>query len=146
MKKFEVEMDIHFTKTVHIEAPNEDAAITLAETMLLCTDALPLTDEDMIDLITTATEQGKQSSHGPVPADAEDDDDEFFCCGDCTVCGLCDEEDDGSDEDDEERIDELLHKLMEALEDATDAMGSALKVADALKEITGENIFSQMMK
>ena len=28
MKKFEVEMDIHFTKTVHIEAPNEDAAIT----------------------------------------------------------------------------------------------------------------------
>jgi len=31
---------------------------------------------------------------------------------------------------------------MEALEDVTGAMGSALKVADALKELTGEDIFS----
>ena len=146
MKKFEVEMDVHFTKTVHIEAPNEDAAITLAETMLLCTDALPLTDEDMIDLITTATEQGKQANPGEQSADADDDDDEFFCCGDCTVCGLCDEDGDDTDEDEEDRIDELLHQLMEALEDVTAAMGSVLKVADALKELTGEDIFSQMMK
>ena len=146
MKKYEVEMDIHFTKAVHIEAPNEDAAITLAETMLLCTDALPLTDEDMIDLITTATEQGKKTDSGAVPADAEDDDDEFFCCGDCTVCGLCDEDGDDADEDEEDRIDELLHQLMEALEDVTAAMGSAIKVADALKELTGEDIFSQLMR
>ncbi len=150
MKKYEVEMDIHFTKAVHIEAPNEDAAITLAETMLLCTDALPLTDEDMIDLITTATEQGKKTDSGAVPADAEDDDDEFFCCGDCTVCGLCDEDgddaDEDADEDEEDRIDELLHQLMEALEDVTAAMGSAIKVADALKELTGEDIFSQLMR
>ena len=95
MRKFEIEMDIHFTKTLRIEAPNEDAATVLAETMLLCTDA---------------------------------------------------EDDDESEEDEEERIDELVHKLMEALEDATDAMGSAIAVADALKEITGEDIFSQMMK
>ena len=46
MRKFEIEMDIHFTKTVHVEAPDEDAAVTLAETMLMCTDALPLTDEE----------------------------------------------------------------------------------------------------
>ena len=150
MKKFEIEMDIHFTKTLHIEATNEDAATMLAETMLLCTDALPLTDADMVGLITTATELDKKPVRKtePVDDDDEDDDDDDFCCGDCTVCGLCDEDDDDEnfDEDEEERIDELVHKLMEALEDATDAMGSALRVADALKEITGENIFTQMMK
>ena len=150
MRKFEIEMDIHFTKTLHIEATNEDAATMLAETMLLCTDALPLTDADMVGLITTATELDKKPVRKtePVDDDDEDDDDDDFCCGDCTVCGLCDEDDDDEnfDEDEEERIDELVHKLMEALEDATDAMGSALRVADALKEITGENIFTQMMK
>ena len=146
MKKFEIEMDIHFTKTLHIEAPNEDAATVLAETMLLCTDALPLTDADMVGLITTATELGKKPIHKAAPADEEDEeDDDDFCCGDCTICGLCDD-DDSNDEDEEERTDELLHKLAEALEDATDAMGSALAVADALKEITGEDIFTQMMK
>ena len=149
MKKFEIEMDIHFTKTLHIEAPNEDAATVLAETMLLCTDALPLTGSDMVGLITTATELDKKPVRKTEPVDDDDeDDDDDFCCGDCTVCGLCDEDDDDEnfDEDEEERIDELVHKLMEALEDATDAMGSALRVADALKEITGENIFTQMMK
>ena len=132
MRKFEVEMDIHFTKTVHVEAPNEDAAVTLAETMLMCTDALPLTDEDLVGLVTTATEQGGRHDCGG-------DDDENFCCGDCTACGIC-------DEDEEERIDELLHQLMEALEDATDVMGNALAITDELKEITGEDIFSQIMK
>ena len=149
MKKYEIEMDIHFTKTLHIEATNEDAATMLAETMLLCTDALPLTDGDMVGLITTATELDKKPVRKTEPVDDDDeDDDDDFCCGDCTVCGLCDEDDDDEnfDEDEEERIDELVHKLMEALEDATDAMGSALRVADALKEITGENIFTQMMK
>ena len=147
MKKFEIEMDIHFTKTIHIDAPNEDAATVLAETMLLCTDALPLTEADMVGLITTATELGKKPIPKAAPADDEDEeDDNDFCCGDCTICGMCDEDDDESEADEEERIDELVHKLMEALEDATDAMGSAIAVADALKEITGEDIFSQMMK
>ena len=147
MRKFEIEMDIHFAKTLHIEAPNEDAATVLAETMLLCTDALPLTDADMVGLITTATELGKKPIPKAVAADDEDEeDDDDFCCGDCTICGMCDEDDDESEDDEEERIDELVHKLMEALEDATDAMGSAIAVADALKEITGEDIFSQMMK
>lgn len=147
MRKFEIEMDIHFTKTLRIEAPNEDAATVLAETMLLCTDALPLTDADMVGLITTATELDKKPVRKSKPADEDEDDeeDECFCCGDCTICGLCDD-DDSDDEDEEGHIDELLHKLAEALEDATDAMGSALAVADALKEITGENIFTQMMK
>lgn len=140
MEKFEVEMDLHFTKTVHVQAPDEDAAIHLAEAMVLCTDALPLTNEDMIDLTATATEQGNPADSGTAVTDAEDDEAEVFCCGDCTLCALCDE-----DEDEEERIDELLHKLLEAVKDATDAMDSVLKVADALKELTGENIFSQMM-
>ena len=140
MKKFEVEMDLHFTKTVHVQATDEDAAIHLAEAMVLCTDALPLTNEDMIDLTATATEQGNPADSGTAVTDAEDNEAEVFCCGDCTLCALCDE-----DEDEEERIDELLHKLLEAVKDATDAMDSVLKVADALKELTGENIFSQMM-
>ena len=92
------------------------------------------------DLTATATEQDNQADSGTAVTDAEDNEAEVFCCGDCTLCALCDE-----DEDEEERIDELLHKLLEAVKDATDAMDSVLKVADALKELTGENIFSQMM-
>ena len=150
MKKFEIEMDIHFTKTLHIEAPNEDAATVLAETMLLCTDAMPLTDADMVGLITTATELEKKPARKPAPVeeDEDDEDDECFCCGDCTICGLCDEDDEASNDDDdrETRIDELLEKLEAALEDFTDSMSSLVGVARALKELTGEDIFSQMMK
>lgn len=153
MKKFEIEMDIHFTKTLHIEAPNEDAATVLAETMLLCTDALPLTDADMVGLITTATELEKKPARKPAPVeeDEDDEDDKCFCCGDCTICGLCDEDEEdaeeGSTEDDkEDRIDELLEKLEDALEDVTDSMSSLVSVARALKELTGEDIFSQLMK
>lgn len=145
MKKFEVEMNLHFTKTIYIQATDEDAAIRLAEAMVLCTDALPLTDEDMIDLTATATEQDNPADSGTAVTDAADDEEEVFCCGDCALCDLCAEDDDDSHEDEEERIDELLHKLLEAVKDATDAMDSVLKVADALKELTGENIFSQMM-
>lgn len=153
MKKFEIEMDIHFTKTLHIEATNEDAATMLAETMLLCTDALPLTDADMVGLITTATELEKKPARNPAPVeeDEDDEDDECFCCGDCTICGLCDEDDEdgeatNDDDDREARIDELLEKLEAALEDFTDSMSSLVGVARALKELTGEDIFSQMMK
>ena len=153
MKKFEIEMDIHFTKTLHIEAPNEDAATVLAETMLLCTDAMPLTDADMVGLITTAPELEKKPArkHVPVEEDEDDEEDECFCCGDCTNCGLCDEDDEdgeatNDDDDREARIDELLEKLEAALEDFTDSMSSLVGVARALKEPTGEDIFSQMMK
>ena len=145
MKKFEIEMDIHFTKTLHIDAPDEDAATVLAETMLLCTDALPLTDADMVGLITTATEMEKKPLRSST-SDEEDEGDECFCCGDCTICGMCDAEDDESDDGDEDRIDKLIHKLMLALEDSTDAISNVVAVADALKEITGEDIFSQLMK
>ena len=153
MRKFEIEMDIHFTKTLHIEATNEDAATMLAETMLLCTDALPLTDADMVGLITTATELEKKPARNPAPVEEneDDEDDECFCCGDCTICGLCDEDDEdgeatNDDDDREARIDELLEKLEAALEDFTDSMSSLVGVARALKELTGEDIFSQMMK
>ena len=153
MKKFEIEMDIHFTKTLHIEAPNEDAATVLAETMLLCTDALPLTDAEMVGLITTATELEKKPARNPAPVEEneDDEDDECFCCGDCTICGLCDEDDEdgeatNDDDDREARIDELLEKLEAALEDFTDSMSSLVGVARALKKLTGEDIFSQMMK
>lgn len=147
MKKFEIEMDIHFIKTLHIDAPNEDAATVLAETMLLCTDALPLADADMVGLITTATELDKKPVRKEEPADDDDDDDDDFCCGDCSICGLCDEDDDDTDdEDEEERIDELLGKLEDALEDVTESMSSLVSVARALKELTGEDIFSQLVQ
>ena len=145
MRKFEIEMDIHFTKTLHIEAPTEDAATVLAETMLMCTDALPLTGADMVGLITTATELEKKPSHKTTP-DEEDEEDECFCCGDCTICGMCDGDDDAAAQNEEDRIDELIHKLMKAMEDTTGAISSVIAVADDLKKITGEDIFSQMMK
>ena len=116
MKNFEVEMNIQFTKTVRIEAPDEAAATVLAETMLLCTDALPLTDQDMVALATTATELGTSRQAD----DAEEEDDEFedddafsdssLCCGvKCgRCCHLCDEDDDEDyeDEDEDEEYDE----------------------------------------
>lgn len=147
MRKFEIEMDIHFTKTLHIEAPTEDAATVLAETMLMCTDALPLTGADMVGLITTATELEKKPARPFTPAAEEDDgEDECFCCGDCTICGMCDEDEEAPENDEEDRIDELIHKLMKALEDSTDAISNVVAVADALKELTGEDIFSQLIK
>ena len=76
MKKFEIEMDVHFTKTIHIEAPDEGAATVLAETMLLYTDALPLTDEDMVGLITTATELGVKPVRKDEPADENEEDEQ----------------------------------------------------------------------
>ena len=142
MKKFEIEMDIHFTKTLHIEATNEDAATILAETMLLCTDALPLTDADMVGLITTATELEKKPARKPAPVeeDEDDEDDECFCCGDCTICGICDDEEEPSEEENrEERIDELLEKLEDAeepLDDARAALSSIEKFARAILKAT----------
>ena len=152
MKKFEIEMDIHFTKTLHIEATNEDAATMLAETMLLCTDALPLTDADMVGLITTATELEKKTVRKSAPVEEdEEDDDECFCCGDCTVCGICDEEEDDEDEDQDPvgangkpmGLDELmLHLSMymedaeEHLDDARAALSSIEKFARAILKAT----------
>ena len=151
MRKFEIEMDIHFTKTLHIEAPNEDAATVLAETMLLCTDALPLTDEDMVGLITTATELGPKPVREAEPADEDEDEDESFCCGDCTICGICDEEGDDEDEDLDPvgangkpmGLDELmLHLSMymedaeEQLDDARAALSSIEKFARAILKAT----------
>ena len=151
MRKFEIEMDIHFTKTLHIEATNEDAATMLAETMLLCTDALPLTDEDMVGLITTATELGAKHVRKAEPAGEDEDEDESFCCGDCTICGICDEEEDDEDEDLDPvgangkpmGLDELmLHLSMymedaeEQLDDARAALSSIEKFARAILKAT----------
>ena len=135
MKKFEIEMDIHFTKTLHIEATNEDAATMLAETMLLCTDALPLTDADMVGLITTATELDKKPARESQPADEDenDEEDECFCCGDCTICGICDEDDEDDYEDQDPvgangkpmGLDELMLHLSMYMEDAEEQLDDA---------------------
>ena len=122
MKNFEVEMNIQFTKTVRIEAPDEEAATVLAETMLLCTDALPLTDEDMVALATTATELG--TSRQADDAEEEDDDEDYED----------EDEDEEYDEDDESDpdlrtitgkpmgLDEMMLHLSLYLEDAEDSL------------------------
>jgi len=142
MRKFEIEMDIHFTKTLHIEAPNEDAATVLAETMLLCTDALPLTDEDMVGLITTATELGAKPVRKAEPADEDEDEDESFCCGDCTICGICDEEEDDEDEDLDPvgtngkpmGLDELMLHLSMYMEDAEEQLDDARAALSSIEK------------
>lgn len=159
MKNFEVEMNIQFTKTVRIEAPDEAAATVLAETMLLCTDALPLTDEDMVALATTATELGTSRRAD----DAEEEDDEFedddafsdrsLCCGvKCgRCCHLCDEyddedyEDEDEDEDDESDpdlrtitgkpmgLDEMMLHLALYLEDAEDSLDDIQSIFSSIE-------------
>jgi len=124
MKKFEVEMDIHFTKAIHIEAPDEDSATVLAETMLLCTDALPLTDADMVGLITTATELSKE----PVCKTecTDEDDDDTFCSNDCNTCDLCDEDKEAdfptTSSGKRMSLGELMLHLSDYLEDAEDEL------------------------
>lgn len=157
MKNFEVEMNIQFTKTVRIEAPDEAAATVLAETMLLCTDALPLTDQDMVALATTATELGTSRRAD----DAEEEDDEFedddafsdrsLCCGvKCgRCCHLCDEDDDedyeDEDEDDESDpdlrtitgkpmgLDEMMLHLSLYLEDAEDSLDDIQSIFSSIE-------------
>ena len=143
MKKFEIEMDIHFTKVLHIEAPDEDTATVLAETMLLCTDAMPLTGADMVGLITTATELDKKLVRKSTPAteDEDDEEDECFCCGDCTICDLCD-----VDDEREKHIDEFLKKLDDSLEDISDSMSSLVSVARTLKGLISEYICTPTTK
>ena len=144
MKEFEIEMDVHFTKTIHIEAPDEDAATVLAETMPIYTDALPLTDEDMVGLITTATELGVKPVRKtePVDEDADDEEDECFCCGDCTICGICDEEEDDEDEDlnpvgangKPMGLDELMLHLSMDMEDAEEQLDDARSALDSIEK------------
>ena len=144
MKKFEIEMDIHFNKTLHIEAPNEDAATVLAETMLLCTDALPLTDADMVGLITTATELDKKPARESQPADEDenDEEDECFCCGDCTICGICDEDDEDDYEDQDPvgangkpmGLDELMLHLSMYMEDAEEQLDDARAALSSIEK------------
>lgn len=158
MKNFEVEMNIQFTKTVRIEAPDEAAATVLAETMLLCTDALPLTDQDMVALATTATELG--TSQQADEAEEEDDDafsDSSLCCGvKCgRCCHLCDEDDDEDYEDDDEDeeydeddesdpdlrtitgkpmgLDEMMLHLSLYLEDAEDSLDDIQSIFSSIE-------------
>ena len=155
MKKFEVEMDIHFTKAIHIEAPDEDSATVLAETILLCTDALPLTDADMVGLITTAAELGKE----PVCKTecTDEDDDDTFCSNDCNTCDLCDEgeEADFPTTSSGKRMSfgELMLHLSDYLEDAEDELDevrstlySIEKYARAMLQAKNEEASEERMR
>lgn len=73
MKYFEVEMAMSFTKTIHVKAPNEEAAEALAETIFKDTDVLALTPADLEEFEAFAM---------PVD-DSDDEDDEDEECGIC---------------------------------------------------------------
>ena len=73
MKYFEVEMTMSFTKTIHVKAPNEEAAEALAETIFKDTDVLALTPADLEEFEAFAM---------PVD-DSDDEDDEDEECGIC---------------------------------------------------------------
>ncbi len=54
MKMYEVEVALVFSKTIHVQAPTKETAKALAEAVVLRTDALPLTDEDLVDVESEA--------------------------------------------------------------------------------------------
>ena len=102
MRAYEVELNIHFHKTVHIQAPDDDAAAALAEAMLLCTDAMHLTDDDMVGLNTTV----RDLETGRCVSDDNEEAGELLC-PDCVGnvgchCPLLPDEEDEDDDDDDE--------------------------------------------
>lgn len=97
MKYFEVEMAMSFTKTIHVKAPNEEAAEALAETIFKDTDVLSLTPADLDEFEAFAMPVDDSD-------DDEDDDEEYGCC------------DDDLDEDEELPFDpELVRQNQEKL-------------------------------
>ncbi len=54
MKMYEVEVELIFSKTIRVQAPTKLTAKVLAEAVVLRTDALPLTDEDLIEVESEA--------------------------------------------------------------------------------------------
>lgn len=105
MKYFEVEMAMSFTKTIHVKAPNEEAAEALAETIFKDTDVLSLTPADLEDFDAFAM---------PVDDSDDDEDQEDICY-------------EGFDEDEElpfdgesdprERLLEMMESLLNSLSD-----------------------------
>ena len=53
---------------------------------------------------------------------------------------------DENEEYEEDRIDELLCDLQDSLEAANEAMADVLIIAEELKELTGEDILSQLLQ
>ena len=148
MKKYEVEMGIHFTKTICVEAPSKQCAAELAEMMLRYTDALPLTRADMEDLACAVTDLETEPGYKEAEKHGKDGGAPGLCCGaDCLrQCPLFDDEEEDFDDDEEDRIDELLCDLQDTLEAANEAMADVLIIAEELKELTGEDILSQLLQ
>ena len=151
MKTYNVEMEMTFKKMLRVAAPTADDAIDLAEHLMeepdvFCFDRSELSETEV----------------GVRPVDT----DEFcFCrcmaCEDAACCGCCMEDDENEDYE-EDRIDELLcdlqppgypadHRavrqcdLQDTLEAANEAMADVLIIAEELKELTGEDILSQLL-
>ena len=108
MKLYDVEMDIHFSKNFRVEAENQEAAISLAESILLCTDVISLTDEDMIGLNSTAKgledmDQPNSPNNGEISCTRCMDCDESVCLG-CM-------DDDETDADEENNCGDRSPKL-----------------------------------
>ena len=110
MKYYEVEMIMSFTKTIHVKAPNEEAAEALAEIIFKDTDVMDLTTADLDEFITYA-----------VPVDGSDDDDNE----ECDITGIEFDEDeelpfDGESAPGNRRVDDFLNALDHVLDAISD--------------------------
>ena len=144
MRTYDVEMEITFKKALRVRAQSAEDAFVLAEDIFLESDAVELTEDDLCRIdadVSTASGEKKCFC-----TDYEDD--ELMCercmsCHEPSCLGCCMADDD--EDDYEDRVDALIHRLMEALEDSTAAMASVMNVASELKALTGEDIFSQLL-
>ena len=135
MKTYNVEMEMTFKKMLRVAAPTADDAIDLAEHLMEEPDVFCFDRSELSE-----TEVGVR----PVDNDAF-----CFCrcmaCKDAACCGCCMEDDENEDYEDD-RIDELLCDLQDSLEAANEAMADVLIIAEELKELTGEDILSQLLQ
>ena len=119
MKTYEVRMNITFTKTLNVRATSARHAEVLAQATLLDTDAIALTDDDIIVLGVHASRcTGAESDHyGESPMDST-------------------EETEGCD--DQMCLPEKLLHLSMCIEDVNDAMADVQASLCSIEEIARE--------
>ena len=120
MKTYEVRMNITFTKTLNVRATSARHAEVLAQATLLDTDAIALTDDDIIVL----------GVHASRYTGAESD------ChyGD----GPMDDTEEAVDSDDQMCLPEKLLHLSMCIEDVNDAMADVQASLCSIEEIARE--------
>ena len=104
MKIFEVEMTAHYSRTIHVKAPNREAAEALVEAIFMDTDAVKLTKDDLECLDTFA-----------LSVDGSDDDEDEGACDCC-----CDEDEELPFDEASNPRDNLLEMMQSILDALSD--------------------------